>query len=99
VRRINAAGKYKITFYIPSVEEIYALTPMPWASGSSWVDGIEKGISNVGSFLYSSSGFGSSRAGTGLQAKNKSSGVSFKNTSYVTRLLTNFKKTLVNFTK
>tara|TARA_R110000824_G_scaffold143979_2_gene311761 strand:- start:3566 stop:4198 length:633 start_codon:yes stop_codon:yes gene_type:complete len=99
VRRINAAGKYKITFYIPSIEEIYALTPMPWASGSSWVDGIEKGISNVGSFLYSSSGFGSSRAGTGLQAKNKSSGVSFKNTSYVTRLLTNFKKTLVNFTK
>tara|TARA_R110000765_G_scaffold14030_1_gene41428 strand:- start:639 stop:1271 length:633 start_codon:yes stop_codon:yes gene_type:complete len=99
VRRISATGRYKIAFYIPSIEEIYALTPMPWASGSSWVDGIEKGISNVGSFLYSSSGFGSSRAGTGLQAKNKSSGVSFKNTSYVTRLLNNFKRTLVNFTK
>ena len=45
---------------------------------SSWVDGIEKGMSNVGSFLYSSRGFGQSRAGTGIQAKNKSSGVSFR---------------------
>ena len=53
VRRINKTGKYKITFFIPSIEEIYGLTPMPWASGSSWVDGIEKGMSNVGSYLYS----------------------------------------------
>ena len=72
---------------------------MPWASGSSWVDGIEKGMSNVGSYLYSSTGFGQSRAGTGLKAKNKSSGVSFRNTPYITRLLNNFKRTLVNFTK
>lgn len=99
VRRINKTGKYKITFFIPSIEEIYALTPMPWASGSSWVDGIEKGMSNVGSYLYSSRGFGQSRAGTGLQAKNKSSGVTFSNTPYITRLLNNFKRTLVNFTK
>ena len=99
VRRINKTGKYKITFFIPSIEEIYGLTPMPWASGSSWVDGIEKGMSNVGSYLYSSRGFGQSRAGTGLQAKNKSSGVSFRNTPYITRLLNNFKRTLVNFTK
>ena len=99
VRRINKTGKYKITFFIPSIEEIYGLTPMPWASGSSWVDGIEKGMSNVGSYLYSSRGFGQSRAGTGLQAKNKSSGVTFSNTPYITRLLNNFKRTLVNFTK
>lgn len=99
VRRINKSGKYKITFFIPSVDEIYGLTPMPWASGSSWVDGIEKGMSNVGSYLYSSRGFGQSRAGTGIQAKTKSSGVTFRNTPYITRLLNNFKRTLVNFTK
>ena len=99
VRRINKTGKYKITFFIPSIEEIYGLTPLPWASGSSWVSGIEKGMSNVGSFLYSSRGFGQSRAGTGIQAKTKSSGVTFRNTPYITRLLNNFKRTLVNFTK
>ena len=99
VRRIGKSGKYKITFFIPSIEEIYGLTPMPWASGSSWVSGIEKGMSNIGSYLYSSRGFGQSRAGTGIQAKNRSSGVSFRNTPYITRLLNNFKRTLVNFTK
>lgn len=99
VRRIGKSGKYKISFFIPTTEEIYGLTPMPWASGSSWVDGIEKGMSNVGSYLYSSRGFGQSRAGTGLQAKNKSSGVTFRNTPYITKLLNNFKRTLVNFTK
>jgi hypothetical protein len=99
VRRIGKSGKYKITFFIPSTEEIYGLTPMPWASGSSWVDGIEKGISNIGSFLYSSRGFGPSNSGTGIQAKTKSSGVTFRNTPYITRLLNNFKRTLVNFTK
>tara|TARA_Y100001972_G_scaffold128153_1_gene187713 strand:- start:2411 stop:3043 length:633 start_codon:yes stop_codon:yes gene_type:complete len=99
VRRINKTGKYKITFFIPSIEEIYGLTPLPWASGSSWVDGIEKGMSNVGSFLYSSRGFEQSRAGTGIQAKNKSSGVTFRNTPYITKLLNNFKRTLVNLTK
>ena len=97
VRRIGKSGKYRISFIIPTTEQIYGLTPMPWASGSSWVDGIEKGMSNVGSYLYSSTGFGQSRAGTGLQAKNKSSGVSFRNTPYITRLLNNFKRTLQPF--
>ena len=95
VRRQNNSGKYKITFYIPSVEEIYNLTPLPWASGKSWVDGIEKGMSNLGSYLYSSSGFASSTSGTGLQAKNKSSGVTtFRTTPYVSKLIDNFKNNL-----
>ena len=95
VRRIGKSGKYKITFFIPSIEEIYGLTPMPWASGSSWVSGIEKGMSNIGSYLYSSRGFGQSRAGTGIQAKNRSSGVSFRRTPYVGKLIDNFKKRLL----
>tara|TARA_B100000945_G_scaffold321374_1_gene335541 strand:- start:2234 stop:2866 length:633 start_codon:yes stop_codon:yes gene_type:complete len=94
VRRRGSSGKYTIIFYIPSLEEIYALTPIPWAAGQSWVDGIEKGMSNLGSYLYSSSGFGSSVSGTGLQSKNKTSGVSFKNTPYVAKLLENFKNRL-----
>ena len=91
VKRKNASGKYGVTFYIPSVEEIYALTPLPWASGQSWVDGVERGMSNLGSYLYSARGFGSSVSGTGLQSENKTSGVSFKNTPYVAKLIENFK--------
>tara|TARA_B100000131_G_scaffold321438_1_gene372140 strand:+ start:1420 stop:2052 length:633 start_codon:yes stop_codon:yes gene_type:complete len=96
VSRVNKTGKYKITCFIPTLQEIYGLTPLPWAAGKSWVDGIEKGMSNVGQFLYSSSGFGSSRAGTGIQAKRGGSRVSFQNTPYVAKLIENFKRRLKN---
>ena len=99
VKRKNASGKYTIAFYIPSVEEIYKLTPLPWASGQSWVDGVEKGMSNLGSYLYSASGFATSTSGTGLQAKSKISGVSFKNTPYVAKLIENFKNRLKKLDK
>ncbi len=97
VRRLDASGRYRVTFYIPSVEEIYGLTPLPWAAGKSWVDGIEKGMSNLGSYLYSQSGFASSSSGTGIQAKNRASGVSFKSTPYVSKLLKDFKAKLSKF--
>ena len=94
VNRVNKTGKYKITCFIPTLEEIYRLTPLPWASGKSWVDGIEKGMSNLGSYLYSSSGFGSSLSGTGIQTKRGGSGVSFQNAPYVAKLIENFKRRL-----
>ena len=99
VRRKNSFGKYRITFYIPSIEEIYSLTPLPWASGQSWVSGVEKGMSNLGSFLYSGSGFSSSSSGTGIQTKTPFSSVSFKNTPYVSKLLDNFKNRLKRLDK
>ena len=98
VNRVNRMGKYKVTCFIPTLEEIYGLTPLPWASGKSWVDGVEKGMSNLGSFLYSPSGFGSSSSGTGIQVKGKRGGssVNFQNTPYVAKLLENFKRRLRN---
>lgn len=96
VRRRNNKGQYKVTFYIPSTEDIYNLTPIPWMSGKSWAKSIEEGgITNLGQFLYSSSGFGQSSSGTGIQVKNRSSGVSFSRTPYIGKLIENFKKNLL----
>ena len=96
VRRTNNQGRYKITFFIPSVEEIYGLTPVPWMTGKSWAKAIEEGgFSNLGQFLFSSTGFDDSNSGTGIQAKNKSSGVSFTRTPYIGKLITDFKKKLL----
>ena len=99
VRRVNKRGRYMVNFHIPSIDEIYGLTPIPWLAGKSWVQGVETGLSNLGQYVYSDSGFGSSSSGTGIQAKNKASGVSFSNTPYVTRLISNFKKRLLNLDK
>ena len=99
VKRMDKKGRYRVTFFIPDVEEIYNLTPIPWLTGKSWVKGVETGLSNLGQYVYSASGFGSSRSGTGIQAKNKASGVSFRNTPYVTKLINDFKKRLLALDK
>ncbi len=100
VRRKNSAGQYSVIFYIPTTEEIYSLTPIPWMTGKSWAKSVEKGgLSNLGQFLFSSTGFATSRSGTGMQAKNKSSGVSFRNTPYISQLINDFKKRLLRLDK
>tara|TARA_R100000231_G_scaffold76174_4_gene59326 strand:- start:15271 stop:15912 length:642 start_codon:yes stop_codon:yes gene_type:complete len=100
VRRKNNQGKYQITFFIPNVEEIYGLTPVPWMLGKSWAKSIEEGgFTNLGQFLFSSSGFDQSNSGTGIQAKNKASGVSFTRTPYIGKLIKDFKKKLLRLDK
>ena len=100
VSNTGVVGKYKVTVFIPSIEEIYSLTPIPWLTGKSWAESIEKGgLSNLGQYLYSSIGFNSSRSRTGIQAKNRSSGVSFKRMPYVGKLIKDFKQKLLRLDK
>jgi len=72
---------------LPSKEDIFQATPMPWASGRSWAEGIEKGISGLGMYLNVES-FGS-RSGEGVQSKNKVRSGSFRNTQYLSNILNN----------
>jgi len=60
---------------------------------------MESGLTNLGQFLYSSSGFGSSKSGTGIQVKNRSSGVTFSSTPYISKLIKDFKARLLRLDK
>ena len=91
--------RFKVTVFVPTKEEVFAITPLPWASGSSWAEGIEKGISNLGSYLYSSSGFGRSNSSTGIQIKNSKKSVTFKETPYISALFNGLKKSLQRLDK
>ena len=52
---LGARGKsINFSFYIPDSQEIFAVTPMPWAPGRSWAKGIESGISGLGYYLKNS---------------------------------------------
>ena len=100
VKRKNNSGRYQITFFIPSIEEIYGLTPIPWMTGKSWAKSIEEGgLTNLGQYLFSSTGFDDSSSGTGIQAKNRSSGVSFNRMPYVGKLVKDFKQKLLRLDK
>jgi len=104
--KVRAAGngKFKITLTnAPSKQEIFSVTPIPWASGSSWAEGMEKGISNLGSFLYREGGVrGSSsgsfsRSGTGIQVKNRLRSSNLKTGDYISGMIQKFLKNVIKF--
>ena len=94
VRGRNNRGQFLITIYVPTKKEVWEETPMPWASGMSWSKSIEKGVNNAAAYLFNPEGYKNSRSGSGLQANQRVSGVTFKKTSYITRLLADFRNDL-----
>ena len=93
VKALNVSGKFEISITVPSLEEIFSVSPIPWADGLSWVQGIEKGISNIGSYVYSNKELVGSRSGSGLQVK-KGVGNQFKTTPYISKIIKDFKNSL-----
>jgi len=77
----------------PKLSDFENASPMPWASGRSWMSGIEKGISGLGYFLSKS---GSGRSEGGEQIKNQIRQLSFKRVSYFSKMYSDFFKRLVN---
>jgi hypothetical protein len=91
----NGAMVYKIDF--PSAENIFKITPMPWAEGRSWARGIEQGISGIGYYLKISK---NSRSGLGIQSKKQvRSGFRFKNTKYISALINKYKQKIQELEK
>jgi hypothetical protein len=87
-RDISIGSLFTIT--IPEPSDIFAVTPMPWASGRSWAKGIESGISGLGFLIKNNSSL--SRSGAALQSSVKIRGGSYKNTQYISALLKKYKK-------
>lgn len=87
---IKKDGSFNVTAVYPKASDIFAVTPMPWAKGRSWAEGIEKGISGLGYYLYNKSQY--SRSGIGIQTNNKISNLKFSTTGYIRDLVRNFEK-------
>ena len=77
--------------------EIFSVSQIPWASGSSWAEGIEKGLSNLGSFLYRNRGVSKSRSGTGIQVLNDLRSTNFKTQPYISKIIDRFYKNVTTF--
>lgn len=94
----NGRGRYALNISVPSKDEILDETPIPWASGRSWIDGIEHGMSGLGQYFYSASGrFDKwSRSLTGLQITTGKKRGAFRNQKYLTQILNNYYRNLRN---
>ena len=94
---VRKNGMSNTTILHPTPEDIFAVTPLPWAQGRSWARGIEEGISNLGQYLYTESK--SSRSGKGIQSKNQVSGSSFSKTHYISKMIKDFQKDISSLNK
>ncbi len=94
IRKTNNIIGLTLKFTIPTEEEIEAVSPLPWASGS-WVEAVERGMSGVGRYLYSQKAgrFKTSRSGQAIEATMdvRGSGSSTP-TDYISGLLRNMIK-------
>ena len=88
--------RYELSF--PTFSTFDLVARMPWESGNSWVEGVEKGISGYSNYMYFKFGDGKdlkkSRSGKALQVKKSANSGIFKTTPYITEILTNYRRRL-----
>ena len=73
----------------PSADDIFRMTPLPWAEGRSWAKGIESGISGLGYYLNIAE---KGRSTAGLQSEEKVGAGGFKNVKYISSLINDFER-------
>lgn len=77
-----------VNITMPSAQDIFSITPMPWASGRSWAKGIESGISGIGFYMQK---YGKGRSEGGIQTDSKIRSGKFKNTPYISAILNKYR--------
>jgi len=74
---------------MPTAQDIFTITPLPWASGRSWAEGIERGLSGLGYLLRKDGG----RSGAAVQSRvNKIRSGRFQNRPYISALIKKYTK-------
>jgi len=90
---IRKDGSFSLIVFNPSPQDIFSITPLPWASGRSWAEGVERGLPGFGWYLNKN--FIKSNSGEGIQVKNKVRDSKFQNTQYITKLIRDFEKSIL----
>ena len=78
----------RFTVDLPTAEDVFAVTPLPWATGRSWAQGIERGLSGLGYLLRKNKG----RSGAAIQSRVKVRAGKFQNVPYISALMSKYKK-------
>ena len=99
IRRVaGSRGKVTLEFVVslPSLADVYNLSPLPWAPGLSWAEGIEHGLPGLGQYL---AGDNKGRSRGGIQVRAMVSGASFRSVPYLSRILQDFVNNLTSTLK
>jgi len=90
---VNKFGQSSTFIMYPNAQDIFAVTPLPWADSRSWAEGVERGLPGLGYFL-SKDNIG--RSGAGIQTKNQVKQSQFQNVKYISSLINEFEKDILS---
>ena len=82
----------KCSINVPSVKDFSSVARMPFEGGNSWIEMIERGMSNFSNYMNKKTK--ASRSGAGIQIEGRIRMDSSKPTMYMTELLDRFRKEL-----
>jgi len=95
-KKRNILG-FKLVFTVPTLEEIKEVSPMPWST-ESWAEAVERGISGLSQYLYSSEkSYRASRSGPAVQLDFEMTGRGRGNSSptdYISGILSRMLKNI-----
>lgn len=82
-------GNWYFRIHMPTKKLIEANTEMDWGTGQSWVEAVEKGLDNLGMFMFKKK-YGRSKAG--FQAKYEiNEDLEFNRRKYLSEIFENFR--------
>ncbi len=90
---VNKFGQSSTFIMYPNAQDIFAVTPLPWAESRSWAEGVERGLPGLGFYLNKDN---LGRSGGGIQIKNKVKQTKFQNVKYVSSLINEFEKDILS---
>lgn len=82
---------FTMKIYLPSKQDIFGSTPMPWAAGRSWAEGIERGIAGFGRYLNIDTAV-NSRSGAGIESESVIRKGKYTPVPYISSLLNKYTK-------
>lgn len=82
--------KFIVNYTVPTKEDIYDLTPLPWAEGRSWCEMLDTtGIPGLAAYVPKR---GKGRSEEGIQNKRIIGGSKYPKTPYISKIINNFNK-------
>ena len=96
ITKMDRRGRMRINITLPSKEDIFSVTPLPYAPGISWAKRMESGLSGLGYFL-SKKNVG--RSTGGVQVEEKLGQGRFQNVRYISDFINRWQKQFSNIAK
>jgi hypothetical protein len=87
---VRRDGSINSVIQYPKAADIFSETPLPWAEGRSWAEGIERGLSGLGFYLKVQSD--KSRSNAGIQSEHQLREAKFSNTQYISAIIKDFER-------